>query len=80
MAEKNNPAALADFTTAIQMKPDFVQAYNNRGSLWVAQGNYIEAVKDFTAAIVLKNDYAEAYFNRGIAEYNGGNKNAGCKD
>ena len=79
MAEKNNPAALADFNTAIQMKPDFVQAYNNRGSLWVAQGNYVEAVKDFTAAIVLKNDYAEAYYNRGIAEYNGGNKNAGSR-
>ena len=50
---------------AIALKPDFAEAYNNRGNaLWDLQ-RPVEALASYDKAIALKPDYAEAYDNRG---------------
>ena len=59
--------AIKDFTTAIELKPDFAGAYNSRGIAYSRKGDFDRAIKDFTTAIELKPDFAGAYNNRGIA-------------
>jgi len=59
--------AIADFTQAIRLKPDFAFAYNNRGIAHSDQGDHAKAIADLTEAIRLKPDFAAAYNERGIA-------------
>jgi len=71
--------AIADFTKAIELKPDFAEAFNNRGYARAFKGSMSfvvrrdesdlnAAIADLTSAIKLKPDYAEAYRNRGVAK------------
>jgi tetratricopeptide (TPR) repeat protein len=59
--------AIADFTKAIQLKPDYAEAYFQRGltKRLVPLQDDRGAIGDFTKAIQLKPDYAIAYANRG---------------
>lgn len=57
--------AIADLTMAIKIKPDFVQAFNNRGFLYDERGEYDRAIADYDKAIEINADDAEVYNNRG---------------
>ncbi len=57
--------AIADFSEAIRLKPDFGFAFNNRGNAYYAKGQFDRAIKDYDEAIRLKPDLAEAFSNRG---------------
>jgi tetratricopeptide (TPR) repeat protein len=57
--------AVADYSSAITIKPDYVTAYHNRGIAYGALGDHRRAIADFNYAINLKPDYSEAYNNRG---------------
>ncbi len=57
--------AISNLNKALKLKPDFAEAYNNRGVAKGKMGKYEEAIDDFTKAIEKKPDYAEAYNNRG---------------
>jgi tetratricopeptide (TPR) repeat protein len=64
---KDFVGALSDFSIAIEILPDFAEAYYLRGLLYGKElHKYTKAIKDFTKAIKVKTDYAEAYFNRGV--------------
>ncbi|MBV8846400.1 MAG: tetratricopeptide repeat protein [Bryobacterales bacterium] len=52
--------AIADFTRAIELRPDYAEAYYFRGLAKRAKGDKDGAVADFMKAIGLKPDYAEA--------------------
>ena len=54
------------YTEAIQLKPDYVDAYNNRGFARYAKGDVEGSAQDYSEAIRLKPDYATAYYNRGL--------------
>jgi tetratricopeptide (TPR) repeat protein len=54
-------------TEALRLKPDYAEAYNNRGYARGNKGDHDGASKDCAEAIRLKPDFAEAYYNRGIA-------------
>jgi tetratricopeptide (TPR) repeat protein len=43
-------AAIADFSTAIQLAPNYAEAYRDRGILYLELGNKREAVKDLREA------------------------------
>ena len=76
----NYVGAILDYTMAIRLKPDFAEAYNNRG---VAKGNlgqYFAAISDFDIAIRFKPDDATAYCNRGVAKGNLGQYFAAISD
>lgn len=45
--------AIADLTKAIQLKPDFVIAYIERGDTFFELGNYDAAISDYDAALRL---------------------------
>ena len=57
--------ALADFTTAVELNQEFVNAYYNRGLILEHQGDIAGAVNDYTRVIQLDPDNENAYNNRG---------------
>ena len=60
--------ALSALNKAIDLRPDYVAAYNNRGAAKNLLGKHLDAIADYDKVIQLKPDYAEAYSNRGVTE------------
>ena len=60
--------AIADYDSAIRLKPDYATAYNNRGVAKGDLGQHLAAIADYDITIRLKPDYATAYNNRGVAK------------
>jgi predicted O-linked N-acetylglucosamine transferase (SPINDLY family) len=58
---------MQSYDKAIQLKPDFVEAYSNRGAVLRELRQLQEAVASCDKAIQLKPDYVEAYNHRGNA-------------
>ncbi len=52
---------------AVALRPDFAEAYNNRGTTYAGQGRFEEAVRDYAKAISLRENFPTAYCNRGNA-------------
>ena len=66
-ADKGNwNEAIAEYTKAIELKPDFVEAYNNRASVYTDMGEYDKALADCTKAIELDPLSTIPYYNRSI--------------
>ena len=65
--------AIEAFTTAIELIPGDVEAYNYRGVARTYQGDYDGAIADYSAALQIKPAYAEALNNRGFAWVRKGN-------
>ena len=62
----NYDGAIDDCGKAIKLKPDYAEAYNERGKCKFSL-NDADAVKDFNKAVELDSTYAEAYYNSGLA-------------
>ena len=58
-------AALASFDKAIQLKPDYADAYNDLGLTLRAAGNVDGAVADFEQALRIRPRFAETRVNLG---------------
>lgn len=69
-----------DLDHVIQLAPDFVYAYYNRGNVMSLLKDYRAALADFDKAIELNPDFAEAYFNRGLTHIFLGNNKQGIAD
>jgi Flp pilus assembly protein TadD len=61
------PGAIAEYTEAIRIRPDYPEAHNNIGPALAAQGKLDDAISHFTEAIRLRPNYADAYSNLGVA-------------
>ena len=59
--------AVKHYTEALKLKPDFAEAYNNRGNAYQDKGEIDRAIQDFNTAIDLNPEYAVVYNNRGNA-------------
>jgi tetratricopeptide (TPR) repeat protein len=57
------------YSNAIRLKPDYADAFNNRGLARSDKGDQDGAIEDYNAAIRLKSDYALAFNNRGLARH-----------
>lgn len=69
-----------DLNKVIELAPDFVYAYYNRGNLLTQLKDYRAAIVDYDKAIQLNPDFAEAYFNRGLTHIFLGNNKRGITD
>jgi tetratricopeptide (TPR) repeat protein len=58
-----------DLDKAIEICPDLIQAYNNRGDVFRKLEKYEQAIRDYTKAIGLDGVNIQAYKSRG-ASYN----------
>ena len=63
--EKDTSKAIELYNQAIDIKPDFSEAYNNRGLLKKKINDQEGALQDYNKAIVLAPNDADAYNNRG---------------
>ena len=59
--------ALAAYSEAIKCKPDYAEAYVNRGGAYNEKGEFNKSIADLDKAIQLNPELAEAYVNRGNA-------------
>jgi protein O-mannosyl-transferase len=77
----NYKHSIEDFNTAIHLKPTYVIAYYNRGTIY---GKFLSqdklAIEDFNKAISLKPDHVNAYKNRAVSYLNQGYNISGCRD
>jgi tetratricopeptide (TPR) repeat protein len=71
--------AIACFEKALQLDPDFAEAYYNLGNSLRDLGRCIEAICNFKKAISLKPDYAQAHWNLSLAFLLNGNYTEGWK-
>ena len=62
---KQISAAIEAAKRAIELKPDFAEAYNNLGILYADQDKIAEAIQCFEQAIKQRPGYARAYNNLG---------------
>ena len=72
--------AIEDFDRAVQLNPQYAEAYNNRGNTYFVLGNQQEAMKNYNQALKLNPELASAYYNRGYANYKGGKMEQAIKD
>ena len=67
LSQSDRAHALADYSEAIRLNPQFAPAYNNRGFVYDAQGDHTHAIADYSEAIRLNPQFALAYNNRAAA-------------
>ena len=61
----NYDQALAAYSRAIELQPDFAEAYNNRAYTYMKLEKYELALPDLDQAIRLRPNYVNALINRG---------------
>ncbi len=54
--------AIEAYTYAIKLKPDYIQAYKNRGVAYAENKQDDFAITDYNAAIKLKHNDVELYY------------------
>ncbi|HQZ70717.1 MAG: tetratricopeptide repeat protein [Anaerolineae bacterium] len=78
--DKHQDDALEDLSEAIELRPDYAEAYANRGRIYVDRESYQEAIADFDKAIELSPELTQAYGNRGLAYQNLGDDENATRD
>lgn len=58
--------ALQNFSKALEINPEYFDAYNNRSQVYFDLGKLDKAFEDISRAIRLNDQRAEAYLNRGM--------------
>ncbi|MDJ0798513.1 MAG: tetratricopeptide repeat protein [Calothrix sp. MO_167.B12] len=66
-ADEDYIAAIASYDKAVAIKPDFQDAWNNRGNALGNLGRYEQAIASYDKAFAIKPDFQDAWYNRGIA-------------
>lgn len=72
--EGNIDGAISEFKKAIELKPDYGDAYYNLANVYQRAGNIPEAIKFYQSAISYKPELFEAYFNLGVIYLNNTNQ------
>tara|TARA_B110001452_G_scaffold263562_1_gene265192 strand:+ start:80 stop:1516 length:1437 start_codon:yes stop_codon:yes gene_type:complete len=67
---KDFEGSIEDHTKALDLDPNYKNAYYNRGISKSDLKDYRGAIVDYTKAIELDSSYTNAYYNRGISNYN----------
>ena len=59
--------AIADYSKALELNPEYRDAFNNLGKTFSRLGDYKRAILYYDRAIELNRKDADAYYNRGNA-------------
>lgn len=68
-AKREWDEAVLQYTVAIELNPDFTEAFYNRGNIWLARRDYDHALADFDEAIKQNPFFIDALNNRSTAWY-----------
>src|SRR5437764_9987637 len=72
--------ALADYNRAIEIDPNYVQAYVDRATIYESEGDYNRALNDLDQAIQINPNFEPAYRNRSNDYNRTGNFAKGLED
>lgn len=72
--------AIADYSKAIDLLPDYVAAYSNRGWVYFNLGNDFQALTDYDKAIGFKPSFGKPYNNRAYLYFSQGKFNEAISD
>jgi hypothetical protein len=61
------PGAIAALDQLVRLDPNNIEAFNERGSLYIMQRDFLAAVADFRQTVQLDPNFAGGYYNQGIA-------------
>jgi tetratricopeptide (TPR) repeat protein len=67
MKQDDYALAIAEYTQAIRLDANNLQAYNKRGQAYYYLGNFDRAIADFNQAIRLSPNSSVLFYNRGLA-------------
>mgnify|MGYP001422678778 CR=1 FL=1 len=67
---ENYYGAIADYSKAIELNPNYAIAFNDRGAAKKKLEDYDGAIADYSKAIELNPNYLNAYYNRGNSKFN----------
>jgi len=79
-ADDDYDGKISDYSEAIRLKPDYAEAYNNRGVAFDNKRDYSQAIANYNEAIRLEPDDAIAYNDRGKAYIDIGDYNRAVVD
>ena len=66
-------AALTEYTTAVELRPDFLEAMVKMGTTQLRGGSYLEAARAFSKALEINDRILSAYIGLGVAQQAVGN-------
>jgi tetratricopeptide (TPR) repeat protein len=65
--QEDYECAIENYTKAIEVNPDYAEAYGGRGWAYLNQGNYDKSFEDCDMAVKLEPDFVEALTCRGLS-------------
>ena len=65
-ARKKYEKAIECYDRALEINPNFVEAWNNKGNVLDELGRYEEAIECYDKALEINPNYAEAWNNKGV--------------
>lgn len=78
--KRDRESAIADLDEAIELEPEYAEAYANRGRAYNDLEDYERAIEDLDRAIELNDAMSDAYGNRAFAHQNLGDLDAAYAD
>lgn len=67
LAARDPGRSLGYYQAALRLRPDFAQAHNNLGTLYLEQGRAAQAIQSYREAVRLDPRNAQAFYNLGTA-------------
>jgi hypothetical protein len=67
MSQGQLEAAIASYHRALELKPDFAQAYSNLGIALELKKDYAQGMRQFEIALAIQPDYASAHLNCAVS-------------
>jgi serine protease Do len=67
LRQRDLPGAIAALDQVVRLDPNNVNAFNERGTLYLMQREFLAAILDFRQAVQLEPTFAGGYYNQGIA-------------
>ncbi|MCF7886085.1 MAG: tetratricopeptide repeat protein [Candidatus Marinimicrobia bacterium] len=55
------------FKKAVEIRDDYLEAWNNMGNVYVEMGKYKDAIESYKKAVEIRYDWPDAWFNVGYA-------------
>jgi tetratricopeptide (TPR) repeat protein len=72
--------AVDDYTSAVELDPEYAKAYNNRGNARATLGDREGGLEDYDRALELDGSLTLTYYNRGLIHYKLGNYHEAIAD
>jgi tetratricopeptide (TPR) repeat protein len=80
LASGDPRGAILDHSQAIELNPNYANAYSFRGNAKSRLGDNLGAISDHDRAIKIDGNNSINYYNRGIAKYKAGDKQGAIED